>query len=480
MNFLSSVLWIFFDKVFLVLLSIISFFLFALYLEPSELGKGVIYVAIPGLLAGLFSGMIESPLVSKETVVQDEYSTVLWFSIGLGFLLVFISMITGFFFLDNTNDLLMLAISVSTVIYILAGRPFLAKLRREHNFKSIALRALLAKCIGFVVGVSLAIEGYGAYAVIMQYVLQELISLIVMAYFMRDIIKLTFRKDLLLDTLNMGRYVSISAFSNSLINNGLPLALGAVAGTASVGLFNFSNRIVSLPRDAVFHGINTYALPSLAKIQNDKLLLERRFSDSNRLASFLVFPLFFGLAAIAPLLINTVFSEKWTDSIIYLQALALIAVFRTFYLFNGSLFLIFKVPNIITKKELLSSITCLLIIIILGGELGAAAGVVAIGVYTFLSFLWNTIAINKVIRYPFKQFVKDFTPAFIISAIMALIVHFLSISSFVADEKTKLILCLGIGALAYIALLCLIERNSIKKFYYSRFNNEKNNIVSPK
>tara|TARA_R110002020_G_scaffold172410_3_gene362767 strand:- start:3914 stop:5356 length:1443 start_codon:yes stop_codon:yes gene_type:complete len=480
MNFLSSVLWIFFDKVFLVLLSIISFFLFALYLEPSELGKGVIYVAIPGLLAGLFSGMIESPLVSKETVEQDEYSTVLWFSVCLSLLLVTLTMTMGLLFLDSANDLLMLALSVSTVVYILAGRPFLAKLRREHNFKSIALRALLAKCIGFVTGVTLAVKGYGAYAIVMQYVLQELISLLVMAYFMREIIKFTFHKELLFNTLKMGRYLSISAFSNSLINNGLPLVLGSVAGTASVGLFNFSNRIVSLPRDAVFHGINTYALPSLSKIQNDKNLLEKKFSESNRLASFMVFPLFFGLAAIAPLLINTIFSEKWADSVTYLQALALIAVFRTFYLFHDSLFLIFKVPNIITKKELVSSITCLLIIILLGGEIGAAAGVVAIGIYTFLSFLWNSLAVNEVIKYPFKQFLKDFTPAFTMSVIMSLIVYFASISSLVEDAKTKLILCLFLGAVIYIAMLCLVEKDNVKKLYHSRFKNAKNNIVSPK
>jgi O-antigen/teichoic acid export membrane protein len=175
-----------------------------------------------------------------------------------------------------------------------------------------------------------------------------------------------------------------------------------------------------------------------------------------------------------------VFSEKWADSVVYLQSLALIAVFRTFYLFHGSLFLIFKVPNIITKKELVSSVISLLIIIILGGEIGAAAGVFAIGTYTFLSFLWNSLAVNEVIKYPLKQFLKDFTPAFTMSAIMALIVYFTSISTLVEDEKTRLILCLFVGAIAYIAMLCLVEKDNVKKLYHSRFKNEKNNIVSPK
>ncbi|ETJ48376.1 oligosaccharide flippase family protein [Pseudoalteromonas agarivorans] len=480
MSFFKSALWIFFDKVFLVLLSTFSFFVFAIYLQPEEMGKGVIFIAVPGLIAGLFSGMIESPLVSKKSVIQEEYSTVLWFSVGLSFLLFTFTMFVGLYFLDDASDLLMLAISLSTVIYILAGRPFLAKLRREHNFKSIALRALLAKCIGFVVGVTLAVKGFGAYAIIMQYVLQELISLLVMAYFMKDIIKLTFRKELLINTLKMGRYLSISAFSNSLINNGLPLVLGSVSGAASVGLFNFSNRIVSLPREAVFNGINTYALPSLSKIQNDKSLLEKRFSKSNRFASFLVFPLFFGLAAIAPLLINTLFSEKWAESIVYLQSLALIAVFRTFYLFHGSLFLILKVPNIITRKELLSSITSLMIIIVLGGEFGAAAGVIAIGVYTFLSFLWNVLAVNKVITYKFNQFLKDFTPALIMSITMGLVVYFLSNSNFIVNQNLKLILCIFVGVIVYAGMLCIVEKGNVRKIYRARFCNEKNNIVSPK
>ena len=480
MNFLKSVIWIFFDKVFLVLLSTFSFFIFALYLEPEELGKGVIYIAIPGLIAGLFSGMIESPLVSKESVDEGEYSTILWFSLGLSLLLFISVVVVGTFFVNTSSDFILLALSASSIIFILAGRPFLAKLRREHNFKSIALRALLAKCIGFISGVALALNGYGAYAIVMQYVLQELISFAVMAFFMRDIIKLVFRKALLLNTLQMGRYLSISAFSNSLINNGLPLVLGSVSGAASVGLFNFANRIVSLPRDAVFHGINTYALPSFSKIQSDKPLLEKRFSRSNRLASFLVFPLFFGLAAIAPLLVNTIFGDKWTESIIYLQALALIAVFRTFYLFHGSLFLIFKVPNIITKKEFVSSIICLLIIVLLGEEHGAAAGVIAIGAYTVLSFFWNSLAVNRVINYPLKKFIKDFFPAFLISILMALIVYFVTVSTIISNDKVKLCLSILSGAIVYVIMLCIVEYDNLKMFLKLKGSDEKNNIVSSK
>ena len=104
MSFFKSALWIFFDKVFLVLLSTFSFFVFAIYLQPEEMGKGVIFIAVPGLIAGLFSGMIESPLVSKKSVIQEEYSTVLWFSVGLSFLLFTFTMFVGLYFLDDASD----------------------------------------------------------------------------------------------------------------------------------------------------------------------------------------------------------------------------------------------------------------------------------------------------------------------------------------------------------------------------------------
>lgn len=469
MSFFRSVFWIFFDKVFLVLLSTISFFIFALYLEPSELGKGVMYIAIPGLIAALFSGMIESPLVSKFKVDEGEYSTVLWFALGLSLIIFTVIMLIGCFVLDNTTDVFLLGIASSSIVFILASRPFLAQLRRNHDFKSIALRAFLGKCIGFGGGVAFALNGYGAFAIVVQFMLQELVSLLVMAFCMKEIIQFSFRRELLSNTLKMGRYLSITALSNSIIGKGLPLTLGAVSGAESVGLFNFANRIVALPRDAVFNGINSYALPSFSRIQSDKSVLTKQFSSSNRLSSFLVFPLFFGLAATAPLIVNTIFGSKWDNSIVYLQLLALIAVFRATYLFHSALFLVLKVPNIITKKELVTAIVSLSLVLLYGEEFGAGAGVLAMGVYTITCFFWNVLAVKKVIDYPFKTLISDFLPALSISLLMVLCVYIVESLLYSQSAILKLSASIASGAFVYITALYAIEHKNVNALFYRRF-----------
>jgi O-antigen/teichoic acid export membrane protein len=467
-SFFPSIFWIFFDKVFLILLSTFSFFIFAIYLEPSELGKGVMFIAIPGLIAGLFSGMIESPLVSKDIIEDGEYSTVLWFSAILSIVLFIFVIVIGYVLLENENDLFLLGIATSTIIFILISRPFLAKLRRDNNFKSIALRAFLGKCIGFIGGVSLAIKGYGELSIVIQFVLQEFVSLCVMAFTMRSIISFSFSSKLLSNTLRMGRYLSISALSNSVMNNGLPLVLGTVSGTESVGLFNFSNRIVALPRDAIFNGINSYALPSFARVQSDIMVLEKKFSDSNRLSSLLVFPVFSGLAITAPLIINTIFGDKWTDSIIYLQYLALIAIVRSLYLFHSSLFLVLKIPNIITKKELFSSIIGLSLVFLFGRDYGPGAGVLATGFYTFTCFLWNISAIKKAISYPTTKFIGDIFPAFCLSITMVFVVYWVENSLFYFDNNIKLIMSILSGIIVYSIGILFFENKRVGPIFRRR------------
>ncbi|MEH6446282.1 MAG: oligosaccharide flippase family protein, partial [Oceanospirillaceae bacterium] len=203
MNAIKSISWILFDKVFLIILSTISFYVFALYLSPSELGKGAIFIAVSSLAAGMFSGMIEAPLVSKAQIDKGEYASVFWFSLFLSTSVFILILTVGWFIIEDSKDYILLIFSASTVMFILTSRIYLADLRRRRKFKSIALRSFLGKSIAFVGGVWLAVNEFGSVSMVTQFMLQELIGLIIMAYYTKGIIKFTFNTKLIANTLNM-------------------------------------------------------------------------------------------------------------------------------------------------------------------------------------------------------------------------------------------------------------------------------------
>ncbi|HLV18004.1 MAG TPA: polysaccharide biosynthesis protein, partial [Pseudomonas sp.] len=62
---LARLAWIFSEKFGLILLSMLSFFVFAHLLSPEELGLGVLIIVIVELVALLFSSLIEDPLVRQ-------------------------------------------------------------------------------------------------------------------------------------------------------------------------------------------------------------------------------------------------------------------------------------------------------------------------------------------------------------------------------------------------------------------------------
>src|SRR5690606_30892097 len=88
---LTRLAWIFSEKFGLILLSMLSFFVFAHLLTPEELGVGVLIIVIVELVGLLFSSLIEDPLVRRPQVTPRQRATAFWACVvaGLGSLGVF-------------------------------------------------------------------------------------------------------------------------------------------------------------------------------------------------------------------------------------------------------------------------------------------------------------------------------------------------------------------------------------------------------
>ena len=103
------------------------------------------------------------------------------YSGGIGvfaFCLYLINSVISFYILEDRSDFYLYVFSSSIIIFSLLSRPFVAKLRTQRNFKSLAKRAVFGKVAGMGVGSYFAIAGFGELAVISQNVIQEFFSFI--------------------------------------------------------------------------------------------------------------------------------------------------------------------------------------------------------------------------------------------------------------------------------------------------------------
>ena len=107
------------------------------------------------------------------------------------------------------------------------------------------------------------------------------------------------------------------------------LIVGRRLGSVALGFYAVAFRIPQMVVTNLFFIFSQVMFPIYSATREDRTRLQRGFVSAIRLQSLVGVTIGAGLAVIAPVLVPFVFGDKWSASIVPLQALALYAAFRS-------------------------------------------------------------------------------------------------------------------------------------------------------
>jgi PST family polysaccharide transporter len=107
------------------------------------------------------------------------------------------------------------------------------------------------------------------------------------------------------------------------------LIVGRRLGSVALGFYAVAFRIPQMVVTNLFFIFSQVMFPIYSATRDDIARLRRGFVSAVRIQSLIGITIGAGLAVIAPVLVPAVFGEKWSTSIVPLQALALYAAFRS-------------------------------------------------------------------------------------------------------------------------------------------------------
>ena len=90
--------------------------------------------------------------------------------------------------------------------------------------------------------------------------------------------------------------------------------IGKVYQASDLGYYTRANSISTLPGSFIMNIIQKVNYPVLAKLQDDNVALLSMYSILLRAPLFLIFPILFGMAALAWPLIEVLLGERWLPS----------------------------------------------------------------------------------------------------------------------------------------------------------------------
>lgn len=384
-----------------VVINIVIGAILARILTPEEFGL----VAIVMVFVTFFNLMsdfgIGPAVIQNQGLNDNDTSSIFSFSILVGVLFAVIfyfaaPIIAGFYNQQALYNIIRL-LSFAVLFYSFQIVPA-AILKKKLRFKIIGVITVLVQLITGAVAIYMAYNGYSYYSLVVKSVLDSLITLVIFYYINPIKIKLKIEKESILKILNFSIYQFLFNFINYFSRNMDNLLIGKFFGTASLGYYDKSYRLMMLPVANLTHVITPVLMPVLSKIQDDKTRVYQSYLKVVMLLSSIGFPLSIFLYFSAGEIVNVVYGEQWGETIPVFKLLASTVGIQMVLSSSGSIFQSINKTKLLFVSGLLSSITmitAILIGIFVGESLEAVAfGLIVAFVINFFQSFYLLIIVS--------------------------------------------------------------------------------------
>jgi len=441
----------------------LTFVVLSRLLGPEAFGLVALASTFIAFVEVFLSQGFGAAIVQRADLVREHLDTAFWATVLIGSLLtvggIAVSGSVAAVFGEPNLGPVLRWLSISFILSALSSTQ-MAILRRQFAFKSLAVRSITATTAGGIVGVSLAFAGFGVWSLVVQSLAIGLVGVIVLwrASDWRPGFDLSMKhyKEL----FTFGAYVAGHNILQVLVRRSDDLLIGYFLGPTLLGYYAIGYRLVLVIIRAATGIINSVAFPTFSRLQDNPERMRRAFYEVTQYTSLLAFPVFIGLAILAPEVVPALFGEKWAPSIPVMQVLALMGILQSGLAFNGSVMKAFGKPSWHFGIMLLNAVCTVLgfLLVVRWGIVAVAASFVIVG---YLLAPVSYMAVHRLIQIDFRTYFRQFAAPLSASLIMVILIvglkNIFQHQGF--NSYLQLSVYLTAGGLTYLLVIGLIARS---------------------
>jgi len=217
--------------------------------------------------------------------------------------------------------------------------PF-ALLNRRMKFGMLAVADLTSVALGGCVSITLAVVGWGVWALVVGSLASTAIRTFLHHAMSRWRPRLVFRWQDVRSVFRFGANVTGFTTFNYFARNADNFIIGTFLGATSLGYYSLAYGILLKPRDAVTNVLMNVLFPALSRIQDDDARLKAAYLRACGAIAFVTFPMMFGLVAVAHPFVQVVLGEKWLPAVPLILILAPLGALQSVWVPVGQIFLV--------------------------------------------------------------------------------------------------------------------------------------------
>jgi PST family polysaccharide transporter len=421
-------------------------------------GTALIIVGVSSIFSQLGVG---PAIVQRKELEPRHLDAAFWLSIVFSLIvggIVFLSapLLADFCRMPELTPVL----RVLSLVFPLTGVSVVSEslLQRELHFNVLARREVISYFIGFgVVGVVLALRGWGLWALVTANLVQTLVRTIILFAGQTWRPGFSCRKDACLDLFHFSTGLTVARLANYVATNGGDnIVVSRYLGADAVGVYGRAYQLMSQPANLIGNVLEKVLFPAMAKVQDQREKLAAVYRKGVSLLATVMFPGSAMIYLLAPEIVQLLLGPKWVGVVFPLQIFSAALLFRTSMKMSNS---VIRASGAVWQMAWCQIIYAAATVgfAYLGQRWGGLSGV-CVGVFgsILLCFLVGAAMSLRIVGLNWGHFLADHMPGILLAAVVS-VAGWLALAALHAVHAPVVLVLAGtLAAMLAVSLGCAL------------------------
>lgn len=448
---LSGLIWTLGERIAAQGVSFILSMILARILMPEEYGVIAMVLVFINIANVFVSGGFGEALVQKKNADEMDFSTMFYCALGVSvciYCILFWGAPYIAVFYNNTQIVWVLRVLAIKIVISAVSTIQHAYVQKHMLFKKFFLSTIGGTIASGIMGIGMAISGFGVWSLVFQYLANTTIDVLILFVTVPWRPKWMFSKRSASVLMTFGGKMVLANFINAIYNELRSLVIGKSYSPSDLAYYNKGNQIPSLVITNVDTSIGNVVFPAMSMTQTVEQL-KNVGRKSMQITSYIIFPLMVGLIIVSEPLIILLLTEKWRACVPYMQILCIYWMTQPIQTANWQIIKAMGRSDICLKLEIIKK-TIGICFLLIAMRLGVKAIAISAALYGIISMFANILPNKKLVGYTITEQMKDILPPFFVSIIMGAIVYacsFIELSTVIV-----LFIQIAVGAGVYVGI----------------------------
>lgn len=432
-------------------------------LSPDDYGLLGLVGIVTVVCTALVNGGFTTALIRKKNATEEDYNTVFICNLTMSLLLYGVTflcapLIADFFSREELTPLVRVS-SLGLIIGAL-GMVQQTRLTKRIDFKTQTKITLVATAVSGLLGIGMALTGFGVWALVGQQLTSQIISTILLYIYNRWLPCLRFSIESFHELFGFGWKMMVSILLDAVWKELYQVVVGKFYNPATLGQYTRAKHYANLFSQNLTAVMERVTYPVLSSIQDEKERMVSAYRRMIRTSMFITTVALFSLGAVSEPLIYCMIGPKWHEASTYLPLICITYSLYPLHAINLNMLQVQGRSDLFLGLEVIKRIITLAPLFI-GAFIGIMPMLLTNMVVGIIAYFLNSHYSGRLLGYSSWMQLRDIAPSYTLAIAIALSVWFLKYLPL--SYWIVLPMQITVGAAVFFACCKLFKMNEYKE-----------------